>query len=145
MIRPIEAADLAEITRLRTSVKENHLSVEEMADRGITPAGILAELANGDLGGWVELLNGEIVGFSMADRRDGQIFALFTKPGSEGRGTGTRLLDIATRWLAERGLAEAWLWTDANSTAARFYANRGWRRGEMKDHEDVYFRLSLAR
>lgn len=143
MIRPIAAADMAEITRLRTSVKENHLSVEEMAERGITPAGILADLDRGDLGGWLDEEGGEILGFSMADKRDGQIFALFTKPGCEGRGVGTRLLDAATRWLADRGHEEAWLSTDASSTAARFYANRGWRRGEMKDHEDVYFRLSL--
>ncbi|MBL8908331.1 MAG: GNAT family N-acetyltransferase, partial [Rhizobiales bacterium] len=99
MIRPIAAADLAEITGLRTSVKENHLSVEEMAERGITPAGILADLDSGDLGGWLEEQNGEILGFSMADNRDGQIFALFTKPGCEGRGVGTRLLDVATEWL----------------------------------------------
>jgi len=143
MIRPIEAADMAEITSLRTSVKENHLSIAEMAERGITPAGILADLACGDLGGWVETADGEIRGFSMADRRDGQIFALFTRPGCEGRGAGTRLLDVATQWLRERGIGEAWLTTDAASTAARFYANRGWRRGEMKDHEDVYFRLTL--
>lgn len=143
MIRPIAAADMAEITRLRTSVKENHLSVEQMAERGITPAGILADLDAGDLGGWLEEHDGEILGFSMADKRDGQIFALFTKPGCEGRGVGTRLLEAATRWLAERGLEEAWLLTDARSTAARFYANRGWRLGEMKDHEDVFFRLSF--
>lgn len=143
MIRPIAAADMAEITRLRTSVKENHLSVEEMAERGITPAGILADLDSGNLGGWVDEQDGEILGFSMADHRDGQIFALFTKPGCEGRGVGTRLLEIATQWLAARGRDEAWLLTDASSIAARFYANRGWRRGEMKDHEDVYFRLSL--
>jgi GNAT superfamily N-acetyltransferase len=143
MIRPITAHDMAEITRLRTSVKENHLSVEQMAERGITPVGILAELDAGDLGGWLEEENGEILGFSMANRSDGQIFALFTKPGCEGRGVGTRLLDVATQWLAERGHDEAWLSTDVNSIAASFYANRGWRRGEMKDHEDVYFRLSL--
>ena len=143
MIRPITAADMAEITRLRTSVKENHLSVEEMVERGITPAGIMADLDSGNLGGWLEEDNGEILGFSMADNRDGQIFALFTMPGREGRGVGTRLLEVATQWLAEREHDEAWLSTDANSTAARFYANRGWRRGEMKDHEDVYFRLNL--
>ena len=32
MIRPIAAADMAEITNLRTSVKENHLSVAQMAE-----------------------------------------------------------------------------------------------------------------
>jgi GNAT superfamily N-acetyltransferase len=143
MIRPIAAADMAEITRLKTSVKENHLSVEEMAERGITPVGILADLDSGDLGGWLDEQEGEILGFSMANKCDGQIFALFTKPGCEGRGVGTRLLEAATRWLAERGHDEAWLSTDASSRAAHFYANRGWRRGEMKDHEDVYFRLSL--
>ena len=38
MIRPIEAKDMTEITRLRTAVKENHLSVEEMAERGACQA-----------------------------------------------------------------------------------------------------------
>jgi GNAT superfamily N-acetyltransferase len=143
MIRPVQAADMREITLVRTSVKENHLSVEQMAERGITPAGIIADIESGNLGGWVAVEDNEIAGFSMADRRDGQIFALFTRPGCEGRGVGTRLLEAATQWLAGQGIAEAWLTTDAVSTAARFYANRGWRRGEMKDHEDVYFRLSL--
>ena len=67
MIRPITAADMAEITRLRTSVKENHLSVEEMVERGITPAGIMTDLDSGNLGGWLEEDNGEILGFSMAE------------------------------------------------------------------------------
>ena len=143
MIRQASPEDLPEITIVRTSVRENHLSIEGMAARGITPEGVAADLRSGALGGWVAEENGRIVAFSMADKRDGQIFALFTQPGHEGRGHGTRLLDAATSWLKEQGYAEAWLTTDAASTAARFYAKRGWQRGEMKDHEDVYFRLSL--
>ncbi len=36
MIRAGRIADLPEITRIRTAVTENHLSVDQMAERGIT-------------------------------------------------------------------------------------------------------------
>ena len=115
-----------------------------MAERGITPAGILADLESGDLGGWVEerewrdprLLHGRHAATARSSRSS-------QSPAAKAMASARACSTVATQWLAERGHDEAWLSTDANSIAARFYANRGWRRGEMKDHEDVYFHLSL--
>ena len=101
MIRPIQPADMDAVTRVRTAVSENHMSVAEMAGRGITPAIVLAELASGELGGWLVEEGGEVVAFSMARHSDGSIFALFTAPGHEGKGHGSALLAAALAWLRE--------------------------------------------
>lgn len=126
MIRKARPEDLPAITQVRISVTENHLSVEQMAERGITPQSVIAEMAAGDLGAWVCEEKEEIVAFAMADRRDASIFALFTKPGCERRGYGSKLLSEAEAWLAARGHREFWLSTARGSTAEKFYARRGW-------------------
>lgn len=143
VLRAAAPGDLEAITQVRTSVAENHLSVEGMAALGITPQGVASDLRAGDLGGWVVEEGRHIVAFSMADRRDGQIFALFTLPGQEGRGYGTRLLEAATGWLAERGHREAWLSTDPGTRADRFYAARGWRADGLKPNGERIYRISL--
>ena len=62
----------------------------------------------------------------------------------QGLGVGTRLLEVATQWLAERGHERGVAYRPMPIRRPRAsMPNSGWRRGEMKDHEDVYFRLSL--
>jgi GNAT superfamily N-acetyltransferase len=126
MIRRASVEDLAAIAAVRTSVKENHLSVAEMVARGITSERIIGEMNSGKLGGWVAESEGEIVAFVMADRDDAQIFALFTLAGFERRGYGARLLDQALAWLKSHGHTEAWLSTGRDTRAQSFYQRRGW-------------------
>ena len=116
-----------------------------MAERGITAEATLAEMAAGDLGAWVAEDGDGIVAFAMADRRDASLFALFTKPGCEGRGHGSALLAAAEVWLAKLGHEEAWLTTATGSRAARFYALKGWRPTDEGDPGDTLFRKSLIR
>ena len=143
MIRAARAVDLPAMTHVRISVIENHMSVAQMAERGITPARVLADMAAGDLGAWVVEEDGEIVAFAMADRRDASIFALFTLPGKVGRGYGSALLARAEAWLVEMGLSDAWLTTTTGSRAADFYALKGWRATEEGDPGDTFFRKTL--
>ena len=141
MIRPGERGDMAELVALRTSVVENHLSVDEMATRGITPETVLASIEAGERCCFVAEEDGVIAGFSMADRRDGLIFALFTRPGHEGRGHGGRLLDAALDWLKACDHEAAWLHTAPGTRAERFYLSRGWRPDGKTDDGDVILRL----
>ncbi|MEI8180096.1 GNAT family N-acetyltransferase [Aestuariivirga sp.] len=127
MIRPGQIADLPAIMRIRTSVAENHLSVEQMVEIGITNDSIAAEMTDGDLGCWVAMDGGEITGFSMADRRDGSIFALFMDANHEGKGHGSALLAACEAWLKQRGHAEAHLTTGRDTKAFAFYRRRGWQ------------------
>lgn len=145
MIRTARAEDLPEITRLRVSVAENHLSVEQMAERGITHQSLIADMTSGDLGAWVWQETNEILAFAMADRREALIFALFTKPGCEGRGLGTRLLAQAERWLAAEGHRDLWLSTGTGTQAEKFYARKGWlATGEIEaETGEIIFRKTV--
>jgi GNAT superfamily N-acetyltransferase len=127
VIRQATPEDLPQITHVRTSVRENHLSVEQMAARGITPEAITSARQSGALAGWVAESEGRIVAFSMADKATGRVFALFTIPDQEGQGLGSDLLKCCEVWLRESGIHRAGLDTSRNSKAVHFYEKRGWR------------------
>ncbi|MBC7665839.1 MAG: GNAT family N-acetyltransferase, partial [Caulobacter sp.] len=91
--------------------------------------------------GWVAELDGEIIGFSYADRTDASIWALFVDPAREGLGAGSRLLRLAVDWLFEIGNDEVRLGTQADTRADRFYAAQGWTREGMRDAIEVGYRL----
>ncbi len=143
MIRAGAPEDMAELTALRTSVAENHLSVAELAALGITPESVLASIAAGERCCFVAEDDDGIAGFSMSDRRDGQIFALFVRPGCEGRGHGSRLLAAALDWLAGCGHESAWLTTAPGTRAEGFYLSKGWRADGLTADGDVILRLAL--
>ena len=145
MIRKARPEDLPAITLLRISVTENHLSIEQMAERDITPESVIADITAGDLGAWVAEETGNILAFAMADRRDASIFALFTKPGCESRGFGSRLLSEAEAWLAALGHREFWLSTARGSRAEKFYARKGWMPADesAETPDDIIFRKEI--
>ena len=127
MIRAAILSDLPQITFVRTNVIENHLSVEDLARYGVTEESIASNMTAGFLGAWVAEQNNKIVAFAMADKRDGNIFALFTLPGYENRGLGTGLLSLCENWLRANGMKQANLDTARETTARTFYLNRGWK------------------
>ena len=126
IFREATAADLPGITRVRTSVVENALTIERLEERGITEASVAASFLS-DSKGWVALQGEEIVAFSIADRATASIFALFVLPGYEGRGVGGRLLNLALGWLWDNGAERVWLTTGPGTKAVRFYEKRGWK------------------
>ena len=142
VFRQAGASDMPGIAHVRSSVRENLLTVEQLAARGITNASVAASLLV-HRKGWVAERSGEIVAFSMADRADPSIFALFVLPGYEGRGLGNRLLDLALQWLWDNGAELAWLTTSPDTRAARFYERRGWVPAGMEPGGDM--RLELRR
>lgn len=128
MIRVATEADVEALFRVRTSVRENHQSREELAGLGVTPesvAGMLAATARA----WVAEEGGEAVAFSMADAAQGTVFAMFVRPGWEGRGLGRALMREAEAWLFARGCEEIWLLTGSGPAlrANGFYRHLGWR------------------
>ena len=124
------------MSRIRLAVRENVLS---------NPARITEAMYRDYLDalgrGWVAEQDGEIIGFSYADRTDSSIWALFVDPRREGLGAGRQLLQLAVDWLFEIGHPQVSLGTQAHTRADRFYAAQGWTRGEMKDDVEVWYRL----
>ncbi|SFO10552.1 Acetyltransferase (GNAT) domain-containing protein [Candidatus Pantoea varia] len=123
-IRPAQLSDVEAIFTVRTSVTENHLSREEMRDMGITENTVSNMIEEGHCA-WVATNHGEVVGFSMILRGKGSLFGLFVLPAYEGRGIGRRLTKIAEQELFKH-YDVAWLETDKNSRAAKFYMQLGW-------------------
>ena len=142
MFRQATGADMSGIARVRFSVDENLASPTQLAERGSTNDNVAASRLH-DAKGWVAVQEGEIVGFSIADRTAGMIFALFVLPRCQGRGIGSRLLGAALAWLWENGVERAWLTTGPGTKAAGFYERRGWKRAGTDTFGDV--RLELDR
>ncbi|MFZ3387562.1 GNAT family N-acetyltransferase [Buttiauxella gaviniae] len=123
-VRPAQLSDVESIFIVRTSVTENHLSREEMRAMGITESTVSNMIEEGRCA-WVATNDDEVVGFSMILREKGSLFGLFVLPAYEGRGIGRRLIKIAEQELFKHHDV-AWLETDKNSRAAKFYMQLGW-------------------
>ena len=141
VVREATAADMPGISRVRLSVTENALSVQQLTARGITNASVAASLLT-HRRGWVAERSGEIVAFSMADKANWSIFALFVLAECEGRGLGNRLLKLALDWLWDSDAERVWLSTSPGTRAARFYAKRGWSQTGEAGHGDVRFEIT---
>ena len=118
------SSDIEGIFDVRTSVKENHLSREEMEQVGITESSVI-DMIEKSRCAWVAVDEGKVIGFSMIIVDEGSLFAAFVLPEYEGRGVGRRLVVLAEQELFKHHEI-AWLETDKNSRAAKFYMQLGW-------------------
>src|SRR5450631_4247159 len=133
IIREANIADIKQIQIVRNSVTENTLSnpdlvTDEDCKEFLTVRGK----------GWICEINNEIVGFSIADLNDNNIWALFLKPEFEKRGIGKQLHDIMLDWYFKQTTNNVWLGTSPNTRAEMFYRKAGWTeigthgKGEIK-------------
>lgn len=136
-IREAAEEDIPAIFDVRTSVRENHLSVEQMAEIGITSETIRQALRQEPCI-WVAVHGDHIVGFSMADATDACVFAAFIRPEWAGQGIGRRLMERAEAFLFKRH-SSIWLHTDGSSRAAGFYERLGWKRMPEVENRDARF------
>ena len=141
MLRAATAADVPALFSVRTSVRENHLDLAQLAERGVTPASTTGMLADASARSWVIEERHEVVAFCMADARTGTVFALFVRPAAEGRGYGRALLRAAEEWLFAAGWETIWLQTgrEPHLRAHRLYRAAGWELVGPADHEDVRY------
>jgi GNAT superfamily N-acetyltransferase len=118
---------------LRLSVRENRL-----ADPGrVTAEDCLRYVERGLVWVWEE--DGEILDLSASNRKTGWIWALFVRPGHEGRGIGRALFGTACDALVRAGFSTLTLSTDPDTRAARFYRAAGWREtGRTADGELIF-------
>ena len=135
-LRPAQLGDWDEVQDLRLSVTENRLSDPSRVTRSMYHDYIL------DRGrGWVAEADGAILGFCIA-ALDGEVWALFVRPGCEGRGVGLALMRACVDWLTEQGVGEAVLETGAGTRAEAFYRRFGWIEAGRSRH-DITFKLPL--
>jgi len=135
--READCGDIAAMSEIRLSVSENILS-----DPSKVTAADYAAYINGIGKTWVVESEGQMMAFGAA-HRSGLIWALFVRPGFEGRGVGNLIMRECLSWLEQAGVVRAFLDTGAGTRAERFYRAQGWR--EIgRDGERVDFEMSLA-
>lgn len=141
-IRAATPADIDTLFDIRTSVRENHLSREQMAELGITPQA-LAEAIESAPCAWIAEIDGVAGGFAMVDSEEGELFALFVRPECEGLGMGRLLLAAAEEQLF-REHENIWLVTDGGDgiRANPFYRRHGWQLVGRVDERDVRYEKS---
>ncbi|WP_435956095.1 GNAT family N-acetyltransferase [Dryocola sp. BD626] len=140
-VRTAQLSDIDGMFEVRRSVSENHLSREEMRQMGITES-VVADMIEKNHCAWVATENDKIIGFTMILPDEGFLFSAFVLPEYEGRGLGRRLVVLAEEELFKHHQI-AWLETNKNSRAAKFYMQLGW--GNETNINDTDIKLEKRR
>jgi GNAT superfamily N-acetyltransferase len=133
IFREATIQDIKQIQLVRNSVKENTLS-----DPNLVPDAAVEDYILNRGKGWVCEVNNEIVGFSIVDLKENNIWALFLSPKFERQGIGRKLHNMMLDWYFYQTNNNVWLGTSPNTRAEQFYKNAGWNligthgKGEIK-------------
>ncbi len=133
-LRDMTEADIPALFHVRPRTRENALSLAQLEGLGITPHSVAQKL-QGTFQGWVGTVQGQVVGFCMADRATGELWVIALLPEHEGQGLGGALMGRAEQWLRDAGCTRAWLTTDVDPRlrAYGFYRHRGWTDWKLED------------
>ena len=89
--------DIRQIQVVRNAVKENRLS-----NPALVPDKDVEEYMTRRGKGWVCVVDDAVVGFSIVDMKDHNIWALFVHPGHEAKGIGKKLHGLMLNWYFEQ-------------------------------------------
>lgn len=122
MIREAKIEDIPQIQFVRNAVKENRLS-----DPALVPDKDVHDFLFQRGKGWVYEIDGKIIGFSIVDFRENNIWALFLHPDFEKQGIGKQLHDVMLDYYFSKTQDKVWLGTDPGTRAEKFYELQGWK------------------
>lgn len=128
--------DIQQIQVVRNSVKENMLS-----NPALVPDEDVEEYITKRGKGWVYVTDDKVVGFSIVDMTDNNIWALFVHPEYEGRGIGKKLHDVMLNWYFEQTEKKVWLGTSPNTRAEKFYRMQGWKEVGVHGKGEIKFEM----
>ncbi|AEA45777.1 GNAT family N-acetyltransferase [Fluviicola taffensis] len=137
IIREAKIEDIPQIQFVRNSVTENTLSdpnlvTDEDCEEFITVRGK----------GWICEIDSKIVGFSIADLKEHNIWALFLHPDFEKQGIGRKLHDIMLNWYFNQTKETVWLGTAPGTRAEQFYRKSGWKEIGLHGKGEVKFEMT---
>lgn len=121
IFRAAQISDIAQIQFVRNSVKENTLS-----DPNVVPDKDVEDYLFNRGKGWVCEINHKVVGFSIVDLLQNNIWALFIHPDFEKQGIGKKLHNMMLDWYFQQTSKPVWLGTSRQTRAEKFYTFNGW-------------------
>jgi len=136
-IREAEIKDISQIQVVRNLVKENRLS-----DPALVPDSDVEDYITRRGRGWVCQINGQIVGFGIADLVDNNIWALFIHPDFEKLGIGKKLHDKMMNWYFSQTDKTVWLGTSPKTRAELFYRKAGWKEVGVHGKGEIKFEMT---
>ena len=137
IIREAQPEDIPQIQIVRNSVRENTLS-----DPGLVTDKDCEEFLFERGKGWVAETEDQIVGFSIIDLKENNIWALFVHPDFENKGIGTKLHDVMLNWYFEDNRENIWLGTSPDTRAETFYRMSGWKETGTHGKGEIKFEMT---
>ena len=130
--------DIAQIQFVRNAVKENRLS-----DPALVPDKDVAAYITNRGKGWVCEVDKRIVGFSIVDLVENNVWALFVHPDFEALGIGKKLHELMMDWYFDQTNNKIWLGTEPKSRAETFYRIQGWKEVGVHGKGEIKFEMDL--
>ena len=121
IFREALVSDIPQIQLVRNAVKENTLSNPAL----VTDADCEEHLTVRGKG-WVAVADDLVVGFSIVDLKQNNIWALFVQPDHEAQGIGKNLHRLMLTWYFNQTTETVWLGTEPVTRAEKFYKYMGW-------------------
>ena len=137
IIRQAELSDIPQIQIVRHTVKENILSNPDL----VTDAHCVEFISQRGKG-WVCEIENLIVGFSIVDLQENNIWALFMRPEFEKKGIGRKLHDVMLDWYFSQTKTSVWLGTSPHTRAELFYKKAGWELIGIHGEDEIKFEMS---
>ena len=137
IFREATVNDIPQIQLVRNAVKENTLSDPSL----VTDEDCESFLINRGRG-WVCETQNKIVGFSIADLQDHNVWALFVHPAYEKKGIGKMLHDIMLNWYFSVTTTTLWLGTSPHTRAEQFYRKAGWIENGVHGKNEIKFEMT---
>ncbi len=137
IFREAQIEDIGQIQSVRNSVKENTLS-----DSSLITDLVVEDFIINRGKGWVCEMDGRIIGFSIADIKERNVWALFVEPEYEGRGIGKKLHDLMLDWYFSQTDDTMWLGTSPGTRAQKFYRKSGWIEVGLHGDSEIKFEMT---
>jgi len=139
IFREATIEDIPQIQLVRNSVKENWLS-----DPALVTDKDCEDYLTQKRKGWVCVIENRLVGFSIVDLEDKNIWALFVHPDFENNSIGKRLHDIMLRWYFDQTKETIWLGTAPGTRAEKFYRKAGWKEVGVHGKGEIKFEMTYT-
>lgn len=140
MLREARVGDIPQIQIVRNAVKENTLSNPDLVtDQDC--ADFITQRGKG----WICEMEHQVVGFSIVDLVDHNIWALFVHPDFDKRGIGKQLHDIMLDWYFDQTQQSVWLGTAPGTRAEAFYRRAGWKEIGLHGKGEIKFEMTFEK
>ena len=137
-IREAKVEDIKQIQIVRNAVKENVLSNPNLVtDKDCEEFMFIRGK------GWVCEIENKVVGFSIVDLKENNIWALFVHPEHEKKGIGRLLHHIMLDWYFSKTQKNVWLGTAPHTRAENFYRKSGWKEIGTHGNGEIKFEMDI--